>query len=106
MLASADSVCQLGEIGMALVGSGSLNAGRHRVSRSVKEAVITAARGQCQSCGVTGVPLELRHVVPVIDGGSSEAENLEAVCPNCHQVYASAPRESEFLAFFIWAPRG
>ena len=41
----------------------------------------------------------MHHIVPKALGGSSEPNNLEAVCASCNRAISMAPREGEFVAF-------
>jgi 5-methylcytosine-specific restriction endonuclease McrA len=66
---------------------------------ALKAYVVQRAGGHCQLCGgeapfkdKNGDPyLEIHHAVPIRDGGSDSAENLIALCPNCHRkIHVSA----------------
>ncbi len=39
----------------------------------------------CAYCGVTGVPLQVEHIVPRMRGGSSRVSNLTLACADCNQ---------------------
>jgi hypothetical protein len=40
---------------------------------------------ECRICHRTGEPLELDHIVPVCQGGSSELDNLQTLCKECNR---------------------
>lgn len=72
---------------------------RTRNLTALKAYVVQRAKGHCQLCGCeapfkdkNGDPyLEIHHAVPIRDGGSDSAENLIALCPNCHRkIHVSA----------------
>lgn len=71
--------------------------------RGTRQAVISRANGLCQLCGseapfqeADGTPfLEVHHLVPVANGGSSELENLVALCPNCHRKLEVCPSDED-----------
>lgn len=60
---------------------------------TVKAAVLEAAAGHCECCGLPapflmedGTPfLEVHHVKWLAQGGSDTVSNAAAVCPNCHR---------------------
>ena len=60
---------------------------------ALRTYVVQRAKGLCQLCGCEapfkdkdGDPyLEIHHVIPLRDGGTDSAENLIALCPNCHR---------------------
>jgi 5-methylcytosine-specific restriction endonuclease McrA/Holliday junction resolvase len=54
------------------------------ISEKLRERVIKDSRGVCSICGRVGVPLEIRHIVPIESGGTNAYENLQAVCRSCH----------------------
>lgn len=64
-----------------------------------RRAVLESANGRCTHCGATDVPLEIRFITPLLEGGGPERANLEAVCPNCHRVLDSEPSELFFARF-------
>ena len=48
-------------------------------------AIVKNMRGnECERCHATNKPLHVHHKVPVWDGGSSNLDNLEVICANCH----------------------
>lgn len=38
----------------------------------------------CQSCGATDVPMHVDHIVPRVAGGTSDMDNLQALCVPCN----------------------
>lgn len=62
-------------------------------ARSSRPRVIERSRGCCEICGFFCHPIiELHHVMPVVDGGSGDAKNLIALCPNCHRAATKADK--------------
>lgn len=41
-------------------------------------------RGACAYCGVTGVPLQREHVIPLARGGAHGAGNIVPACARCN----------------------
>jgi hypothetical protein len=61
---------------------------RHRtpISGSIKDRVLTRARGRCECCGAHEHQraLEVDHIVPRNHGGSDDLSNLQALCFRCN----------------------
>jgi hypothetical protein len=57
---------------------------RGPINRKIRGQVLLRASGACAMCGRTiakhGVVLQIDHIIPVEWGGSSEIENLQALC--------------------------
>ena len=71
------------------------------ITSTIRTALLEKHDNTCQSCGATGQPLELAHIVPITHGGSNEINNLAILCRNCHSLLDSfQPREAEF-SFFL-----
>ena len=51
---------------------------------AIRQALLKKFDNTCQSCGITGVPLELAHITPVSEGGSQEVNNFTVLCRDCH----------------------
>lgn len=51
----------------------------------VREYVLTKWKRRCSYCGITGVPLQLEHIVPRSRGGSDRVSNLALACEPCNQ---------------------
>lgn len=51
-----------------------------------REAVMKRDNYRCQRCGahVSEQPLEVDHVTPISEGGSSSIDNLQVLCAPCH----------------------
>jgi hypothetical protein len=70
-----------------------------RVDPRVKEQLLRRANGICELCKdpapfqtPDGRPyLELHHIVPKVLGGKSSANNIVALCPNCHRKVEICP---------------
>lgn len=80
-----------------------------RLLDTIRELVLQRARGHCELCGLPapfidadGKPyLEVHHVASPQNGGSSTADNLVALCPNCHskmRVNATTAEEKKLQA--------
>lgn len=66
----------------------------------MRQALLKKYDNTCQSCGITGVPLDLIHIIPVSEGGSHEIDNLTILCRKCSWLFTSfQPREVEFNIF-------
>ena len=50
----------------------------------VREYVLGKWKRQCSYCHVTGVPLQLEHIVPRSRGGSNRVSNLALACKPCN----------------------
>lgn len=80
------------------------NVGQYRrmaTPRAIRERVFAKFGSQCVLCGIDNdsVPLEIAYIQPVSVGGGVGEENLILLCPNCHVVFDSTPREMEFESF-------
>src|SRR5580700_3215274 len=71
------------------------------IPRALRERVFSKFGHKCMSCGLDNqtVPLDLAFILPISVGGEVVEENLTLLCPNCHSVLDSAPRELEFVSF-------
>ena len=47
--------------------------------------VLERANGHCELCWLKSDDLDVDHIIPVFQGGSSEENNLRALCPLCHK---------------------
>lgn len=59
------------------------------VGKELRREIVDGA--VCARCGGGG-PLEVDHIVPLAIGGSSEPENLQALCADCHAAKSAAER--------------
>lgn len=67
---------------------------------TMRQTLLKKFDNTCQSCGVTGFPLELAHITPFSEGGSQEANNLTVLCRDCHLLLDTFQvREFEFNIF-------
>jgi HNH endonuclease len=57
---------------------------RKQIPESVRAAVIVRDGGHCRRCGSTR-NLEVDHIVARSRGGSSEEDNLQALCRRCNR---------------------
>ena len=62
---------------------------RHReiVSHKYKQQrlrVLARDNHTCQLCGATDVPMHVDHIVPRVAGGTSDMDNLQALCVPCN----------------------
>ncbi len=62
----------------------------------VRQYVLLKWKHACAYCGVSGVPLELDHVVPRSRGGSDRESNRVPACHRCNQQKGNRPIQ-EFL---------
>jgi len=62
----------------------------------VRQYVLLKWKHACAYCGVSGVPLELDHVVPRSCGGSDRESNRVPACHRCNQQKGNRPIQ-EFL---------
>lgn len=56
--------------------------GRKSLGRAVRAEVLGDAK--CAACGSSDA-LEIDHIVPISRGGSSERDNLQALCESCNR---------------------
>jgi hypothetical protein len=84
LLTNGDLVAFRREIQQARKLAG-LDFKRDRIPRETQWEVFEACRYRCVYCGVGGgTPLTVDHIVPVSQGGSSLAYNLQALCGPCN----------------------
>jgi len=67
------------------------------VGTEVREYVLEKHGRHCAYCGVSGVPLNLDHVIPRARGGSNRPSNLVPACIPCNEDKGAKTAE-EFLA--------
>ena len=54
---------------------------------ALRDAVLQRDAGLCQMClarGVLEMAVEVDHIVPLHQGGTDDASNLQALCHDCH----------------------
>lgn len=57
---------------------------REPIPREVRRAVFERDGGKCTECGST-FDLQYDHVIPVVLGGATTAENLQLLCADCNR---------------------
>ncbi|MFL5844939.1 MAG: HNH endonuclease [Solirubrobacteraceae bacterium] len=62
---------------------------REPIPREVKLAVWQRDGGRCVDCD-TGFDLQYDHVIPVVMGGASSAQNLQLLCGDCNRAKGGA----------------
>ena len=65
---------------------------RGRGWMNLRESVLLRDQYQCRRCGCVVFPkdAECDHIVPLVDGGKDEAENLQTLCKTCHAEKSAA----------------
>lgn len=61
------------------------------VSKKKKELVYERDQNKCQKCGSV-VDLTIDHIIPRLQGGSNELDNLQLLCRQCNAIKASTPQ--------------
>ena len=56
---------------------------RIAVPKKIRDFLLVASKHQCSICQSNTV--EVHHIIPVVDGGTNDLENLMVVCPNHHR---------------------
>lgn len=99
---------------------------RPYISKEVRRRVAETALHRCGYCltqeAVTGLPMEIDHIIPVGASGVSEEMNLWLACPSCNQRKAAQthgidpktgeqaplfnPREHAWNDHFAWEAGG
>ena len=51
----------------------------------VREYLLEKFKHQCAYCGMSGVPLEVEHIIPKSRGGTNRISNLAIACHTCNQ---------------------
>jgi len=51
----------------------------------VREYLLEKWGRKCAYCGITGVPLEIEHIIPKTRNGSNRVSNLTIACHDCNQ---------------------
>lgn len=55
------------------------------ISTRLRNQVLALYRHRCACCGADGdTPLEIDHAIPVSLGGLTRLDNLQPLCPPCH----------------------
>lgn len=61
--------------------------GKDHIRSSVRYQVLERDGRRCKSCGRSpedGVRLQVDHIIPVVDGGTGEIDNLQILCFDCN----------------------
>ena len=61
---------------------------RKKIGKKLRFEVLKKYNYQCVYCGTKGTidnPLEIDHIIPVIQGGKNEINNLVCACRNCNR---------------------
>lgn len=62
------------------------------------KAIITRFGNRCVRCGAQGVKLTKDHVIPLSEGGSNAASNLQPLCAPCNSW-----KGARVINFRVWA---
>ena len=93
-----------------------------KMTASLRRWVIQRANNRCEYCGISQIgqvaTFHIDHVIPVIAGGETTAENLALACVSCslrkgarqkiedaetgEVVYIFNPRQQRWNAHFAW----
>lgn len=57
---------------------------RTAVTGKLRRRIFARDKHKCRDCG-GGPPLDIHHIIPVADGGTADAANLECLCKPCHK---------------------
>jgi 5-methylcytosine-specific restriction endonuclease McrA len=60
---------------------------KRTLSRSMRVEIAYRQNYECRRCGLFPIPptFEVDHIIELQDGGQDVAENLQALCPQCHK---------------------
>ena len=70
--------------GMVAMRGGPRTPVRGSIPDDVKQYVWARDEGRCRACGAT-TELQFDHVIPVVMGGGSAADNLQILCGPCNR---------------------
>ena len=96
------------------------------ISPTLRQKIAEIARHRCGYCqtpaALIGMPLEIEHIIPEAQGGSSAEDNLWLACSNCNQkkwikttaidtqtgdeVTLFNPRQQMWKDHFVWETNG
>lgn len=51
---------------------------------NIRQLVYRRDNFTCQECGKKNMKLDVHHIIPFLDGGSNELDNLISLCRSCH----------------------
>lgn len=75
----------------------------------LRQALEETAHNRCEYCQtqalLIGMPLEIDHIIPEVEGGETIFENLALACARCNQYKSSRtaaldPQTNELIRFF------
>ena len=67
---------------------------RRQIPPHIRDQVITRDKRTCQYCGAKGLynrRCTIDHIVPIVQGGTNEPDNLIVACPTCNHRKHSTP---------------
>ncbi len=96
------------------------------IPKELRQQIYAEADNRCEYCRtparLTGMPLVIDHIIPLVVGGSSERENLAAACYRCNEfkgartaavdpetgepVALFQPRQQIWIEHFYWQNGG
>lgn len=99
---------------------------RRKISPALRDLVRQRAGGKCEYCHVLErwqyVPFTANHIIPLVEGGAEEPDNLALACFHCNRRKADRmivvdpdsgirvqlfnPRQDEWDAHFTWSADG
>ena len=56
---------------------------RRRMNKQLRDYIIARDENRCVACGSTE-HLQVDHIIPMFEGGSDSAENLQVLCSSCN----------------------
>jgi 5-methylcytosine-specific restriction endonuclease McrA len=65
-----------------------------QVPRWLRFEILKRDGFRCRYCGAKGVPLQVDHIKPVIQGGLTEPKNLTTACDECNGGKGGVPLEA------------
>lgn len=96
------------------------------ISKKIRDLVTQRADYRCEYCQspmwLSGIAHEIDHIIPVADGGPTQADNLCLACSSCNgykqsKTYALDPetgqeftffnpRQQKWVKHFVWSNEG
>ena len=67
---------------------------REYLDDSGRKKLVESFGGKCASCKLESEVFEIDHITPLCCGGSNELDNLQPLCPDCHQQKTEDEREN------------
>lgn len=72
---------------------------RLNISKKLKKMILKEQENKCNNCDETLNKYEIDHVLPLYDGGDNSLENLQALCPECHESKTNKENIDRFFQF-------